>query len=308
MATVLHFRAMGSDCHVIVVDGRPDLAEQARDRIDDLERKWSRFIDGSEVCRLNRGAGRSVRVSSDTVGLVARAVEAWRSSGGAFDPTILGAVVRAGYDRSFARLGPNPIKGHSPLGLGAADISIVGDTVRLPVGVGFDPGGMGKGLAADLVVGEIMAGGAGGACVNVGGDLRVAGTPPSGGAWTIAVEHPWLDAPLALLGLADGAVATSTSLRRRWWIDGDLHHHLIDPQTGLPSDTDINLACVVARQAVDAEVLAKAVLLRGSAHAFDILGGTGVEGLAVDQTGAVQATPGLSRFLGQRTLAGAITG
>src|SRR5205814_4638480 len=132
----------------------------------------------------------------------------------------------AGYDRSFDELGPAGGDTTSPLAAGAAGIEIDGDRVRLPAGVGFDPGGIGKGLAADLVVAEALAAGAAGACVNLGGDLRVAGEPPDdpstdspptgSAAWTVAVEHPASTDPLALLGLHDGAAATSTTLRRRW--------------------------------------------------------------------------------------------
>jgi thiamine biosynthesis lipoprotein len=298
----LRFRAMGSDCHVVVVGGDTDSATIAHVRIDELERRWSRFIDDSEVNRLNRSAGRVTAVSPDTVTLVRRAVDAWRLSGGAFDPTVLGAVIRAGYDRSFDEVSARPGSGRSALELGAADIGIGADTVQLPAGVGFDPGGIGKGLAADLVVGELLEAGAAGACVNLGGDVRVAGSAPDGEAWTIAVEHPWLDRPLALLGLADGAVATSTTLRRRWVADGAARHHLIDPQTGQSSDTDLNLASVVTAQAWAAEVLAKAVILRGAEYAFDILGGTGAAGVAVDDRGQVQGTDNLRHYLGRAEL------
>ena len=51
-----------------------------------------------------------------------------------------------------------------------------------------------------------------------------------------------------------------------------------------------------------AEVLAKAVLLRGSAHPFDLLGGTAVEAIAVDRDGRVHATDGMVAFLGDATL------
>src|SRR5205085_3364897 len=206
----------------------------------------------------------------ETLELVERAVDAWRLSGGGFDPTVLGAVIRAGYDRSFDQLGPSPAAGHSPLGLGADDIEIVGDTVRLPAGTGFDPGGIGKGLAADIVTAELLDTGAAGGCVNLGGDVRVAGASPNGdgAGWAVAVEHPWSSTPLAMLGIGDGAVATSTILRRSWTVDGRSRHHLIDPRTGRPADTDLNLATVVAGQAWVAEVLAKAVLLRGAAHPF----------------------------------------
>jgi thiamine biosynthesis lipoprotein len=178
--------------------------------------------------------------------------------------------------------------------------------VRLPAGIGFDPGGIGKGLAADLLCDEMMAAGAGGVCVNLGGDIRVAGSGPDGAAWTIAVEHPWSPEPIALLGLADGAVATSTTLRRRWQTDGEARHHLIDPQTGLPSETDITLATVVAAHAWVAEVLAKAVLLAGSAHPFDIVGGTGAQALAVDGDGRITTTSGFSMFHNGSALAAVV--
>jgi len=319
------FRAMGSDAHLIVVGGGADLVDRARRRVDELERRWSRFIETSEISRLNRAAGTFVDVSAETVLLVERAKEAWRLSGGAFDPTVLGAMLRAGYDRSFDLLeaggdlldagGDLPEMGgpaRSPdaagagtdprLGLGVADIAIDGASVRLPAGTGFDPGGIGKGLAADLVCDEVMGAGATGACINLGGDVRVTGTAPGGEAWTVDLEHPEVAGPITRLGLTDGAVATSTTLRRRWMLGGTPRHHLIDPQTGLPSETDLTYATVIAARAWAAEVLAKAVLLAGSEHPFDILGGTGAQALVVDRGGRVQATPGVAGFLGDARL------
>ena len=299
-AEELAFRAMGSDAHVIVVGGPPGGAEAARGRIDDLERRWSRFLPDSEISGLTRRAGEWVTLSPDSRLLVERAVDAWRLTVGRFDPTVLGAVIRAGYDRSFELLGPVGADTPSPLAIGAAGIEVDGDRVRLPAGVGFDPGGIGKGLAADVVVADTLAAGAAGVCVNLGGDLRVAGQAldhPS--AWTVAVEHPAAPGPLALLGLHDGAVATSTTLRRRWTgAGGEVRHHLIDPWTGAPSTSDLTLAAVVAGEAWVAEVLAKAVLLRGSERAFDLVAGLGADALTVDRSGAVRATPGLGAFLG----------
>lgn len=295
---------MGSDAHVIVVGGSARLIDEAVARVGELEQRWSRFLPDSEISQLNRWAGIPVAVSPDTVTLVDHAIVAWRLSGGAFDPTVLGDVIRAGYDRSFERLSTvrgdtwRPKAGYSALGQGADAIVVNGETVMLPAGTGFDPGGIGKGLAADLICAEMLAGGAAGVCINLGGDLRVAGAGPDGGCWTVAVEHPEAAHPVVLLGLTGGAVATSTTRRRHWLIGDEDRHHLIDPQTGRPSDTDLTMATVVAGQAWIAEVLAKAVILAGSAHAFDIVGGTAAQALAVDRHGVVQATPGMSGFLG----------
>ena len=100
------------------------------------------------------------------------------SPAGRFDPTLLGAVLRAGYVDSFERLedGVRPVR-RPTLCTGAHRIEVDDDagTVRIPDGVGFDPGGIGKGLAADLVAEELVELGAAGVCVNVGGDVRVAG-------------------------------------------------------------------------------------------------------------------------------------
>src|SRR3954464_4275841 len=101
------FRAMGSDAHVVVVGPR-HLAEHAELRIADLERRWSRFDARSEVSALNRHAGDPVVVSPETLELVERALDAWRLTGGRFDPTVLGALLRAGYDRSFDELEAAP--------------------------------------------------------------------------------------------------------------------------------------------------------------------------------------------------------
>ena len=292
------FRAMGSDAHLVIVGGPDHLLDDAERRIDQLERRWSRFIETSEICELNRHAGEAVDVSAETALLVNRAIEAWRLTGGGFDPTVLGDVLRAGYDVSFDVMPDDRTSAGSNLLTGCTDIEVTGHSVRLPAGTGFDPGGIGKGLAADIVIGEILAAGATGACVNLGGDLRVAGESPQGDAWTIAIEHPSIVEPVALVGLHQGAIATSTTLRRRWNLDGQVRHHLIDPATGQPSESDLELCTVIAGEAWIAEVLAKAVLLRGSKRAFDIIDGTGVQALTIDSDGTIRITPGFQQFTG----------
>jgi thiamine biosynthesis lipoprotein len=270
---------MGATADVTIVGGPRALLDVARGRLTDLEHRWSRFIPTSEVSRLNRADGLPTRVSSETRLLVQRALEGHEVTGGRFDPTLLGAVLRAGYVESFDRLGRRPRRVASGLVTGARRIEVdeAAGTVRIPVGVGFDPGGIGKGLAADLVAEELFKLGADGVCVNVGGDVRVLGAPPDGEAWRVAVESPWAhDAPLAQLRLQDGAVATSSRLRRRWVReDGVPQHHLVDPATGISSHSPVLAATAVASEGWKAEVLSKAAFLDA---------GRGLE--LIDQLGA----------------------
>jgi FAD:protein FMN transferase len=301
----LRFRAMGCDVHVLIAGGRPELLETSRKLIGDLERRWSRFRDDSEVSLLNRLAGRPVRVSRPTVRLVARALEGARVTAGRYDPTVLGAVVRAGYDRSFELLDGRDAGGAgwshpagSALDLGWERIVVdpLLSTVTLPRGVGFDPGGIGKGCAADLMVAELLAEGAAGACVNVGGDLRVEGEAPGGGSWGVAVEHPLTGLPAAMLGLSSGAVATSSRTRRTWGRPEGRVHHLIDPATGRSATSGLASATVMAAQAWQAEVLSKAAFVAGRREGLAILEASGTEGLLVDDAGAVHPSKGLWRF------------
>jgi thiamine biosynthesis lipoprotein len=296
------FHAMGTDAHVIVVDAPPDALDLAEARIEDLERRWSRFRADSEVSTLNRLAGTPVLVSGETALLVDRAVSAWLLTDGAFDPTVLGDVVRAGYDRTFEAIGTEagaaPVVDAAAAQRGCGGIDVAGRTVRLPAGSGFDPGGIGKGLAADLVAAELLAAGAAGACVNLGGDLRVAGTPPDGRAWLVAVEPPEAAAtqPLAHIALASGAVATSTTERRTWIAGGEHRHHVVDPRTGNPAVLAIVQATVIAREGWAAEALATATLLSSAGAVFDHVGAAGAEALVVDRDGAMWHTQGFGAF------------
>ena len=160
------FSVMGTTADITVVGGPRALVDVARGRLTDLERRWSRFIPTSEVSRLNRAEGIPRRVSSETRLLVQRALEGHDVTGGRFDPTLLGAVLRAGYVESFDQLGhrhrPRRVASSYDTGARRIEVDESAGTVRIPIGVGFDPGGIGKGLAADLVAEELVKLGADG--------------------------------------------------------------------------------------------------------------------------------------------------
>ncbi|HEX5588002.1 MAG TPA: FAD:protein FMN transferase, partial [Acidimicrobiia bacterium] len=168
--------------------------------------------------------------------------------------------------------------------------------VELPEGVGFDPGGVGKGLAADLVVEALLAAGALGACVNIGGDVRVEGIPDDGGRWLVAIEDAATSRAIAAVGLEAGGVATSTTAKRTWTAGDASMHHLIDPSTGAPLVSPTVSATALARTAVRAEVLAKAALLAPARSALETITALDGEGLTVDHHGAVATTPGFGAF------------
>ncbi len=259
---------MGTDVDVLVrtagprTDGVEPDPDQVLQRLVQLERTWSRFLDDSEVSQLNALDGAPAVVGSDTATLVAHAVLAWQLTGGRFDPLVGDALVGLGYDRPFPWSGDRggrvaPV--HHPVDRIHVDES--SGLVRLPVGARLDPGGIGKGLAADLVVAEFLMG-AGpdvAVLVNVGGDLRAGGPPPTDG-WEVEVDH--LVGPLVRVAVGGGALATSSRLRRTWrTTDGESVHHVIDPRTRRPVRGPAASVTVIADTAWWAEALATAALV-----------------------------------------------
>jgi thiamine biosynthesis lipoprotein len=304
MEAEARFRAMGSDVHVVVVGGPLSLLDTARDVIEDLEGRWSRFRPTSEVSRMNVLAGVPVRVSLPTLALVQRALEGAWITGGRYDATVLGDVLRAGYDRSLQAIGEGERVVESTFvpGFEGIAVDLASSTVTLPEGVGFDPGGIGKGFAADLLVGELLSQGAAGACANVGGDLRVEGAPRQGESWLVAIEHPLRPRVTQVIGLRSGGVATSSRMRRMWGLKRD-PPHLIDAATGRSALGGLASATVMAAEGWQAEVVAKAAFEAGVSDGLVVLASTGTEGLLVDDSGRAFPSAGFHGFAEERPTA-----
>jgi thiamine biosynthesis lipoprotein len=303
VAAELEFRVMGTDAHVIVVgsDARHarHVAMWSRDRLHELEARWSRFLPDSEVSRLNAASGAPVVVSTDTLGLVERAVEGWRRTQGSFDPTVLDALVAQGYDRDFREIDHDAPAPTDPAPApGCADITIdrVVGAVRLPRGVHFDPGGIGKGFAADLVAGEVMARDVDGVCVNLGGDLRVEGESPDDNGWIVDLEHPLTGRSMMHVRLRTGAVASTWRTRRVWGPPPARRHHLIDPRTGTSATSGLAGTSVLAGRAWWAEVLAKAAFLEGPTRGRELLAAHQASGYLVADDGTVYPAGFAERF------------
>lgn len=253
------FSVMGTVAHLVLVAGTDEMADELVEIADFLHHKWSRFLASSDISRLNAAEGAPVEVDPTTVALVMEMLAARTLTTGAYDPTILPRLIAEGYDRS--RVDPTlvtvlPTSARWPVDTAGTTVS--GNSVTLPIGVTLDPGGIGKGFAADVLVGRALELGALGALVEIGGDLRIAGAAPDGDTWHIGIEDPHRPGEhCARVNLVDGAVATSSTLTRTWDHNGSSRHHLIDADSGQSIESDIVSVSVIAVSAAIAEVVAK---------------------------------------------------
>lgn len=284
------FTAMGSPAR-IVADGvaRPDI-DDARRLIEHLEQSWSRFRVDSSISRLNQHAGCLTLVDPDTFALVERAQAARTMTAGGFNPLMLDQLRRLGYHRSWHE-GP-PVASFEEVGPGSTEpIDLFPEigAVRLPPATAFDPGGIGKGLAVDRAVDLLLDRGARGVSVEIGGDLRVAGACWYADRWRVDVAHPQHPTEIiAVVEIDEGAVATSSTLRRCWMAGSQRRHHLLDPSTGYPAQTDLVAVTTCSSQAWWAEVLAKTALIAGRDQAAQILRAQATAGVMVDGRGEVR--------------------
>lgn len=271
------------------------LADAAVGRIGELEHRWSRFVADSEVNRLNAHGGSAV-VSADTALLVATMVEACRLSGGRYDPTMVDALHAVGYSGSWepeTTFAADASTEAMLPGRGCDGIAVDLETglVDLPAGVKVEPGGIGKGLAGDIVTAEAVAGGAAGAMVDLGGDVRVRGVSRDGPGWVIAIEDPAdSNRDISLVEIDSGAVCTSSRLFRRWSTPTGPAHHLLDPASGLPVVGTLDSVTVIAAEGWQAEALAKAAFVAGLPEAESLLEAAGCGGVLVEAGGHVVRT------------------
>lgn len=266
----LDFHAMGTACAAAVTmtsssqpSARRALAA-ARSEVAACERVLSRFDPDSDLSRLNAAGGRWTPVDRRLLDALELALAAREATGGRFDPTVLPALVAAGYDRSFEQLVARPPRRvHGWRAGSSIELDRDGGRARLEPGAAVDLGGIGKGYGAGralLAMREAWPE-LEGALVDLGGDIAVWGRPPEGGPWRIAVADPLVDGrTAATLAIRSGGVATSGRNVRRFGPGASLHH-LIDPATGEPARPGPVAVTVVAPEPAEAEAHATALAM-----------------------------------------------
>ncbi len=267
-------RALGTDVRVVVT--RAERLEAARAAVDrvlaDIDQACSRFRDDSELSRLNAAAGHEQTVSPLLATAIAHGLRAAQVTDGDVDPTVGTAMRIIGYDVDFASVAatgePLVLTAQPIPGWRSVRFSELTRSVFVPRGVEIDLGATAKALASDLAAAAALeAMGEGGVLVSLGGDIATAGEPPEGG-WVIQVSDDStspIDSSAERIGLASGAVATSSTRTRSWRRGEERLHHIVDPRTGLPADSPWRLATVVAATCVDANTAATAAIVRGEA-------------------------------------------
>jgi thiamine biosynthesis lipoprotein len=265
------------------------------------EARFSRFREDSELSRLNRAAGTWFQSSPELFEVVQEAFALHHLTGGLFDPSILNALQKAGYDRSMDEIKKLPSLPNAAVDdedswvrprFGKTRLDAKRSRILLPKGVQIDLGGIAKGWTASKAA-DLLSQYSPACTVNAGGDMVCVGLPQGQQAWQISLEDPRDENQvLAVLNIPPGALATTSITRRRWLQGKRPRHHVIDPRTGQPAKSKWLCISVYAPKATQAEAFAKTLLMMGEGEIQTFMKlFNQIRFLAVDRNGKMWGTP-----------------
>lgn len=265
--------------------------------MSEYEKTLSRTVDGSDIDRINKASGEATAVNEETLQVISKGIGFGDLSGGVFDITVGKASALWDFHESLEEEGTEvpsaeALKEASEhIDFKAISMDEASGTVRLDdPEMMLDLGGIAKGYIADRVSEYLRGLGVTSGIVNLGGNIEViGGKAGSLGAsleeqsdFSLGIRDP-LDETGGLLGIYPGrdvTIVTSGTYERFIEVDGVKYHHILDPETGWPVDTDVLQVSVIAGagHSADCDGLSTVCLALGSDKGTELIKGLAESG------------------------------
>lgn len=213
--------------------------------------------ENSDVTKINENG--SGEVSEETAFIMNRAMQVSKETKGAFDITIYPVMELWGFTTKNYRVPEHSEIAEVLKHVSYTNVGINGQQVTLSDGASIDLGGIAKGYTSSRVIQIMKDCGIEHAIINLGGNVQVLGRKSDGSDWRVAIQNPDSESSyLGVLSTADKAVITSGGYERYFEQDGQVYHHIIDPQTGYPSESDLTSVTIVCSDGTTADALNEA--------------------------------------------------
>ena len=265
-------RALGSAVVLTLIVDDPATADglfaDLWNHIHSFEKQFSRFLPDSELTHFNQQAGQPVEVTKSFKRLLQTCQKFSQITDGLYNPFILPDLQKAGYVASWPKPDASTSQDYSHRQAAPIDQLIIkGDSAQIPVNSALDFGGIGKGYLLDELATGLKKQKVKAYWLSLGGDIVCAGNDLDGAPWQVAIANA--QKPGEVVGhmsaaTKGGAIATSGTTKRRGAKTGKQWHHIIDPRSGQPAQTDVVTASVSAATATEADVFAKCLVILGS--------------------------------------------
>ena len=209
----------------------------------------SKTIEGSDVYKINHAQGQPVEVSKDTLKVIELGIEMGDLSGGMFDITIGKVSSLWNFTGDDPKVPEQADLTEALKTVNYKQIAIADSAVSMKdPQAQLDLGGVAKGYIADRICDYLKNQGVEKAVINLGGNVAVLGEKAKDTPWNIAIERPYSDRTemMGYVSVKDATVVTSGIYERKFEQDGVLYHHVLDPRSGYPVDTDLEAVTIRA--------------------------------------------------------------
>jgi thiamine biosynthesis lipoprotein len=261
------------------VDGKngEEAIQEAMDRLNIIENKMSVFKEFSEVSMINRNAGVSSQgVSTDTYFVIKKSVEYSILSEGTFDPTIRPIVSLWSIGSDNPRI-PSKSEIESNLKLVNYE-DILFDEKSHSIGLkhanqAIDVGGIAKGYAADEVKKVFEGYKIKSALIDLGGNIYALGTKTNKALWNVRIQNPFdtREEHIGVIGVENKSIVTSGNYERYSTREGKIYHHIIDPKTGYPSESEVISSTIISDYSIDGDGLSTGVYIMGLEKSIELI-------------------------------------
>jgi thiamine biosynthesis lipoprotein len=279
-------------------------------RLRAINKSMSTWDPASEISRINEmPAGQRVTVSEDFDRVLSTALSLSEATDGAFDVTVGPLVNLWGFGPTAHDQPPSAAAlAAARRRTGYGNLIVNGRSLTKRVaGMYLDFSGIAKGYGVDAVAEILHRRGIGNYMVEIGGEVAVAGREPGGEPWAIGIESPEENAArgaalYAVVHLTQGALATSGSYRRFKRRRAQKSHHIIDPRTGMSTNSGLVSVTVFAADSMTADGIATALMVMGAEAGLQwVEARPGVEALFLEATPdggfAQRLSPGFGRLV-----------
>jgi thiamine biosynthesis lipoprotein len=259
---------MGSPCELLIESNDQSIAKRLVQIVADeawrIEDKFSRYLPGNVIDRINRSNGHAVKTDEETAGLLNFAAALTDMSDGGFDITsgVLREVWK--FDGSDNLPDPSGVKAVLER-VGWHRVEWSRPQLTLQPGMQIDLGGIGKEYAVDKVAGLLRDQTDVPCLINFGGDIFATDTCTDTDGWQVGIEAPDSDGRIAnkVIRIRNGGLATSGDARRFLLKDGIRYGHILDPTNGWPVKDAPRSITVAADTCTQAGMIATLAMLQG---------------------------------------------
>ncbi|HZK27776.1 MAG TPA: FAD:protein FMN transferase, partial [Thermoclostridium sp.] len=232
-------------------------------------------IANSEISNINSNAGKSVIVSEDSFELIQKGIFFGTISDDLFDISIGPLVDLWGISGDNQHIPSQADIDSTMLKVDYRNISMDNQnkSISIAEGMSLDTGAIAKGFVTDKLVGILREKNVKSALLNLGGNLYLYGSKPDSSLWTVGIRDPFGSQGdhLGTVAVKDMSVVTSGIYERYFEKDGERLHHILNPETGYPSDNGLAAVSILSPNSTNCDGLSTACFLLGVDKGMELI-------------------------------------